>query len=212
MSTYKKHWEFRAAWNSHQIPELYQSWWQRLSEPLAPLPSLCPFSTAVATGWQAVWDDASLSFPQTLPPHAHGFPKHIHDLLPAPQLLQLLETTTGRDFLHSRDFSSVWPPSVLIPSTSRSGCCVNTELRVTSWSAHPARCTSIFCSAGNTPKAHRILSLFIFFLFSFLLSPLLHRSWPLEKIMGSWVDSRRQRERTSTAVHFVVRQGTVLKK
>jgi len=30
--------------------------------------------------------------------------------------------------------------------------------------------------------------------------------------MGSWMDSRCQKERTSTAVHFVVRQGTVLKK
>lgn len=63
------------------------------------------------------------------------------------------------------------PPSVLIPSTPRSGCCVNTELRVTSWSAHPAGCTGTFCSAGNSPKAHRILSLFIFLLFSFLLPP-----------------------------------------
>lgn len=193
MSGYKKHWEFRAAWNSHQIPELHQSWWQSLSEPLAPLPSLCPFSTSVATGWQAGWDDVGLFFPQTLPPHAHGFPKHIHDLVPAPQLLQLSKTTTGCDFSQTKDFSSVWPLSVLILSTPRSGCSVNMELRVTSWSACPVGCTSIFCSAGNSPKAHRILSLFI--LISFRFPPLPHRFWPLQKIMCSWVDSRRQRER-----------------
>lgn len=162
MSGYKKHWEFRSAWNSHQIPELHQSWWQSLSEPSAPLPGLVPSAPQWPNGdKQGEMVLVYFSLRLCLP-HSHGSPKHIPDLLPTLQLLQLLETTTGRDFSHSRDFSSVWPPGVPIPSTPRSGCCVNKELGVTSSSAHPAGCTSTFCSAGNSPKAHRILSLFIF--------------------------------------------------
>lgn len=164
------------------------------------------------TGWQAEWGDVVLFLLQVLSPHAHSSPKHIHDLVPAPQLLQLLKTTTGHDFLHTRDFSFVWPLGVLILSTARSGCSVNMELRVTSSSARPVGCTSTFCSAGNSPKAHRILSLFIFSLFiSFFPPPTLVLAVTENNgFVGGFKTS--ERERTSTAVHFVVRQGTVLKK
>lgn len=82
MSRYKKHWGFRAAWNSHQIPKLHQSWWQSLSEPLVPLPSLCHFRSQWPQG-DKQGGVMLLFLPQTLSPHSHGSPEHIHDLAPA---------------------------------------------------------------------------------------------------------------------------------
>lgn len=167
MSRYKKHWGFRTAGNSHQTPKLHQSWWQSLSEPLVPPPSLCHFRSQWPQG-DKQGGVMVLYFPLRLCLHTHTV--LLSTSMIWSQLLQLLKTTTGRDFLRSRAFSPVWPLSVLIPSAPRPGCCVNMELR-----SHPdlhiqwgARALSAV--QGTVPK-HTGFYPYLFFLFSFLLPP-----------------------------------------